>query len=275
MDWPIPGGGRWQGTGHITASTQGITLTGAGVQPNIGTFVPLMTGTAVEGAGLMLSIADNSAATRYMLHVGLGTGTPPENTGFIKAIHMAYPRANQAGQFFYFPVHIPRGSRVSLGLQSATSGATLTVVGGVVGQGFGSPAPPSRVTTYGAAVNAASGTHINPGGTAHTEVITTITNSTTAPMSTILIAIGQRANTTMTTARWLWRVLGGPSGSEVEIVPRFAIAANTTDDDIEPSVIGPIPIPPLPSGSRLQIGAQCSINDATDRILEAVIYGID
>lgn len=267
-DWPILPGGIWTQGNLTLGSTTGVTVTASATANTKGATTTLMADTGAGGSGLLLSIADNSANARYLLDIMAGS------TVLVPDIPLAYPRANQAGQLIYLPIAVPPNVTLGARCQSSTASATLSVMASFVAMGSGAPPSPQVVTAYGVVSGTTNGTQLDPGATANSATIVQIAASTSAPMRQAMIVLTARANTAMTTARWLLRLMAGPSGQEQAITPRVAVAANTTDDDIEPSVIGPLPVPTIPAGTRLTIAIQCSITDATDRLLDAVVYGI-
>jgi hypothetical protein len=271
-DWPLYDSGVYQGGGAVTGSTTGTTITASGTANAKGSPTELISSTNYDACGIFVSVVDNSANAKYLLDIMIGPSG--SETVLIPDIIYHFPRANQAGINQFFPIAIPAGSRISARCQCSTASSTLSVLVFLVSTGFASPMSLNRVTAYGVVAASSNGAVIDPGATANTKTIVQVVSSTDNPIKQIIIGIGQRANSAMTTCRWLWELLIGESGSEQVVIPEFGLAANTTDDDIEPPFVGPFPVS-IPAGTRLAIRAQCSINDATDRLLDAIIYGID
>lgn len=171
---------------------------------------------------------------------------------------------------FGAPITIPAGSRISIRLQSSTgSNALLFLVQGF-GSGLGESVGFAKMVQYGANTADSGGTAIDPGTTINTKgAWTQITASTNEDLKQVTLVLGLRQNAAPTIAGWLFDIAVGASSSEEIIVadqPAYSNVAGLGPD----SITYPISIP---KGSRIAIRSQCSNNNATDRVLDAVIYG--
>ena len=132
----------------------------------------------------------------------------------------------------------------------------------------------SRVTTYGAATGDSGGFGYDPGGTINTlGGWSELTSSTTYPIKRMIIVLGDRNNNAMVNSAFHCYIGIGGAGAE-KILCVCPFAAGTGSDSIEPLVFGPYSVY-IPAGTRLAINGLSNINDATDRLWDVVIYGID
>ena len=134
--------------------------------------------------------------------------------------------------------------------------------------------PLGLVTPYGADTSDSGGMAVDPGGTVDTKgAYSELAASTTYPIKQLMLVIGGRGNTTQLTQRVLIDVAIGGAGSEQIVFPDIGYGANVGTDLGIPLVVGPYPVD-IPAGTRLAVRAQSSINNATDRLFDACLYGV-
>ena len=144
---------------------------------------------------------------------------------------------------------------------------------GLVGKGLEGVPPLSRCTTYGANETDSAGTTIDPGGSTDTKGSwTEVVSSTTNDIRWLIMALSHAANPTAAQARWLFDIAVGAGGSEKAIMENVQVTATWDESLIGSSISFPISIP---AGSRLAVRSQSNIGNATDRLLDVVLYGID
>jgi hypothetical protein len=170
-------------------------------------------------------------------------------------------------------VAIPAGAVIKA--RYARTNASLTMrcsIKAFAGQGL---AAPSSIATYGAVSGDSGGTSVDPGGTINTKAATwtEVTAATTHRIESMLVHIGNQANATRTDATYLLDIGVGASTFETVKVPDLTFTIDDTDDNPYPSYIGPFPIS-IPVGTRLSVRGQSTINDATDRLFDVILYGI-
>lgn len=178
---------------------------------------------------------------------------------------------------YYVPLKIPSGVRLSANSQQTAASAQdpkvqVTLIGGgpLGDGGF------TRCTTYGANTADSGGTSIDPGGTANTKPssFTEIVASTTNPIRQLLIFFGMQVNTARVTAAWNVDIAIGASSSEQVIIPDIFLWTALNLHQFFPAALGPIPCH-IPAGTRISARAQCDIIDATDRLFDIILYGLD
>jgi hypothetical protein len=65
----------------------------------------------------------------------------------------------------------------------------------------------------------------------------------------------------------------GSAGSEQVLLGDMDLSASAGSDSIGPMAIG-VPVR-IPAGTRLAVRAQSNITDATDRLFDAMLLGVD
>jgi hypothetical protein len=83
---------------------------------------------------------------------------------------------------------------------------------------------------------------------------------------------GNRVNTARTSCFWLVDFAIGGAGSEKIVIPDFLVRGHVSSDDVYPMWSPFMPMA-IPAGTRIAARAQCSITDATDRLIEVMMYG--
>lgn len=270
-DWSMLEGQRVDTVGEVLGTTLGTTVT-AGAVNTKGGWAQLVAATSYDASGLMVFIGNKSGNLDYLVDIGVGAAAseqvivPNLVAGFLQA---------WAINVYYIPVPIPAGTRVAARCQCTTGTFSLGVTISLLSQGFMPSSPLGRVTAYGAATADSGGVSIDPGGVAHTKNTYSQINGVTAnPIRALLIGIGNQLNAARTGCYWLVDIAIGAAGSEQIILPDLWIAVHSTGDNIIPSALGPFFVD-IPAGVRLAARAQCSTTDATDRLFDIVIYGID
>lgn len=267
-DWPPTSGGRVQAAGATTANSGGTSITGSGTNNTKGSWIELIAATDSMSAGLILTA--NIPAASHLLDIGIGAAG--SETVLVPDILLAMTLANMTTQVM-FPVTVPAGARISARVAATAGAAAPTITVYLVGGGFDASVGRSAVTAYGATAADSGGVSVDPGGTANTKGSwTEIVASTTASMKVLIIGTGNQANLAATAASWLADIGVGGAGSEQIIVPNYRLVASVNE------TLGPLfsPVIPvsIPQGSRLAVRSQCTTTDATDRLIDFILYGI-
>lgn len=170
-------------------------------------------------------------------------------------------------------LRIPAGSRLSARKQSTTAAQNLHVSANLLAEDALPWGSFQRATTYGAVTADSGGTSVDPGASAGSEGgWVELSAATTAPIKRLKLRMTNGLNDVRTTADWLIDIAIGAATSEQILVSDIHIFASSGNDY---PMGGNIELPlSIPEGSRLAVRAQCSINDATDRLLDAVAIGI-
>jgi hypothetical protein len=176
---------------------------------------------------------------------------------------------------YFFPVSIPAGTRLSVKVQSVGASQVLRTSVVLLKNGFLASSPLSRITTYGADTSDSGGVSIVPDTGAGTKGVWAVIDAATAnPMRGFVLGLGNGVNTARTTTTWMIDVGVGGAGSEVVVISDLMACAGSTEDTVTPIAFPFIPCS-IPAGVRLVVRASCQTADATDKLLDAIIYGVD
>lgn len=275
-DWPLYDGQGTETAGATSASSTGVAVTASGSTNTKGSWAELIASTARDAVGLIVNIGRGHTATADFL-VDIGIGAASSETVLVPNLKGDNGSNTLGPGQIFLPIGIPAGTRISARCQS-TSASAVSRIQVVTMYGSWLTAPPlGRVTDYGTATGDSGGVSIDPGGSANTKGSwAQITASTTNPIRSMLVAVGNQNNSSRGAATdWLLDVGIGGSGSEQVIVADWHVEVATSDDNLEPHYLGPIPVN-IPAGTRLAARSQASnILDATDRLFDVIAYGID
>lgn len=170
------------------------------------------------------------------------------------------------------PVGIAKGTRVSARCQA--NGIGQAPCGVIIHARTGGEAClGSRLTSYGANTSDSGGVAIDPGGTINTVGSwTEITSSTTHDTYAYFIMFGTSDNNAMSSFTWLFDLAIGPAGDEQIIQDGIMVASNGAEQLL--GAVSDVVFRKIPKGTRLSMRAQCSGNNAADRVLDAVVCGV-
>jgi hypothetical protein len=265
---------RLESVGAVTASSHGTLCTAhASANTKATSYTELIASTAFAAQSILITFENASASTiDFLFDIAVGASSSEQI--IIANLQVSIPNGVSVAASFWFPIHIASGSRISARCQCTTGAATVRVSALLFGGGFASPERHSIVDTYGAATADSGGTSVDPGGSSNTKgSYSQLTAATTRPHKGLLLAIGNQINGVRTGCAWLLDIAIGASLSEQVIIPNLSLNADTTKDMVFPQAFSFIPIT-IPAGTRLAARAQCSITDATDRLLDVVAYGV-
>lgn len=257
------------GTSRPTSVTSGTS------NAKNGTYTELLSSTAWQSQGIFVQwLRDAGATIDGLLDIAIGASSSEQviisNIGWFNVTDLQYGGC-------YFPIKIPEGVRISANAQQTAASAQNPKVqitlfgGGPLGDGGY-----TRCTTYGANTGDSGGVSIDPGGTANTKPssYTEIVSSSTNPIRQLAIFLGNQANSSRATAAWLIDIAVGAASSEQIIIPDLFAWQALNFNQFYPPFLGPFPCH-IPAGTRISARAQCDITDATDRLFDIILYGLD
>lgn len=255
--------------GGTAATSNGIIVTGNAVANTKGDYAELIAATDTASDWLLLMLGRGSATAEFLIDISTGAAAS-------EVVLISNLQISTGGTINPVPVLIPiyinAGTRISARCQSTTAGgffsATAHVITSKSPQHFGRVA-----TTYGAATADSGGTSIDPGAVALTKgSYVQLTASTTSKIEWLVISFGNQANTARTSCGWLVDIATGAGGSEVVKVPNIHIGSHSQSDTVDPVCLC-LPVS-IPAGTRIAVRAECSTNDATDRLIDVTLVGI-
>jgi len=278
-DWSQIGNGTLveNGNAQAAASRGGTITANATANTKAATWNQLIAATSFDTVGVMIMFDDCTANIDYLVDIAVG-GSGAEIVIIDNILVSAGATGSLTyGGHYYFPLRIPKGTRVSARCQSGATGSNVVRICALfIGGNMMASAARGKVTTYGANTTTSGGVSIDPGATANTKPAfpaTQIVAATTYAMVEMLIVLGNQRNLARSSASWLLDICIGASGSEQILFPNIALNSSTSPDTLIPLVIGPLPVD-IPAGTRLSARAQCTDNVVGTRTFDLVIYGV-
>ncbi len=275
-DWPLADGGRSENAGASTATSRGTSVTANASANTKGTsYTQLLASTAFDATAMLVMFDDIAAGVDYLVDIGVGAAAS-EVVLFPDLYCGGGTGSIVYGAQYLFPCAIPAGTRISARCQASTGSSAIRVSCLLFGGGFQPSQPLQRVTAYGVNAADSGGVSIDPGGSANTlpASYTQIVASTTNPICALIVAIGNQNNTTRSSQSWLVNIAIGAAASEQVIISNYALNCSTSPDIVVPQTSQLLPIC-IPAGTRLSARAQSDGIDATDRLFDLMIYGVD
>lgn len=271
-DWPPSSGARISAIGMNTAGSTGKSVVSGGSANAKGSWTELIAATGFAACELMLSLACDIDNRLWLTDIGIGASG--SERVIVPDIHTGGGAASVC-HHVVFPVCIPAGSRISARAACTSAINSLIVSGRIVGQRFDGSPGRSRVSAYGVVSASTRGTSVDPGASSNTKGgWVEITPATSAVHKALVFAVGNQNNSAPAVglSKWLFDIGVGAAGAEQVMIPDYALTS-TPSGPAAPALSPVFPVD-IPEGSRLSARSQCATTDATDRLLDIVVYGI-
>lgn len=263
-------GGRYE-TGVDAAGSRGVQVT-TGAQHTKGSYTTLLT-TSFDASRLIITLSRSNSSGDYLVDIALDLGG---GTFQIIANNLIMSNFDINAEAIYdLPFEIPSGSVIAARAQAspAAGSSTLGVSAMIVESGLDEPSPYSGLLTMGANTADSGGTSIDSGGTLNTKGSwVELDPSTDRTLFGLILAFGQQLNTARANIFHLFDIGIGAAGSEQVILGNIPITQSTVDPILPLST--PIFWTPIPEGVRLAARQQANTTDATDRLVDIIVYGI-
>lgn len=268
----MEGAGRIENAGANTAASRGTAVTANASANTKGSYTQLIASTGFDANGIIIMLDDMTAAVDYLIDIAVGAAAS-EVVKISNLLATGGTGSIVYGAYYYFPIRIAAGSRISARCQCSTGGNIIRVSALLLGNSMQGAEGLAVVTPYGDTTADSGGISIDPGGTVNTKgSYTQITASTTYPIRFLVFAIGNQLNNIRTSQSWLVDIAVGAAASEVVKIPNIPLNCSTSPDIITPQTMC-IPVN-IPAGTRLSVRAMSDGNDATDRLFDIVLYGV-
>lgn len=265
----------WANLGAGTGSSRPTALTAPASLNTKGAWTELSSGLGVPANGFIVCLStERAGAADWLFDIGIGAAG--SEVVLVPNLYAGCTTA-QANELVSIPIpiRIPGGQRLSMRYQ-ASNITSEEARGLLLPYGCG----PHQFSGYeliedlGTDTSDSGGTQVEPGGTANTKGSwSQLIASTANPYKAILVAIGNQARDTRSGASWLVDIGIGAAAAETTLVPNLPARVQAATDLPVPRFHGPLPVH-IPAGTRISARAQCSINTAGDRLLDAIVYGL-
>jgi len=258
--------------GIVGTATPGTGVPGSATSLAYGTITELIAAAANDqdswGIDIWIS-ATGLSATAAEATVDILAGAAPEVT-LIKSLICGYAVASGAGHHYFFPLHIPAGTRIAAQLASVRTSITAQVVATLYG---GCPPPfkvGRKVTTYGTKVNNARGQAVTPAASGATASVTQMTAASSEDHFAFLPGFQPATDTTITPTGYV-NVGIGIGASPEQRIGTWWFKKDTNEDCGGPFPSWPV-FQDVPAGTRLSLLA--SNSGANDAAYDGHIYAV-
>jgi hypothetical protein len=273
-NWSLSGN-NFAVDGYPVPSNYFVALTSGSANVK-GGWVELISSTPYFGTLYMTHQATNSLSKDSLFDLGIGAA----GSELIIVNNLLFSSLGGAsytgGQLYSLPLSVPSGARIAVRVQSSASSVLHNVSAGIIGvSDMRNGICFQSCATYGAVTEDSGGTSIDPGGSANTKgAWVELTSATTSYTQGFFLAFGNKCNAARADASMAIDVGVGAAGLERPIVQNFIIQAGSAMDSITPRV-SPFFYVGIPTGTRISARSACSITDATDRLIDIVLYCIN
>ena len=264
----------YETVGVSTSTSLGTNVTGGGANSK-GSWTELDASTSVTCEGIWVHVGGNQTSN-YQNLIDIGTGAASSEVVLIPDVMSSCGDTFGDARSYLIPISIASGTRLSARTQNNIGAAYIKVSCTLVSDAGLDITSFTNVDAMGVVSSGASeGTIVDPGATANTKgSYVEIDASTAQNYKGIIIAIGQNGNTALNTYNFLLDVAVGVAASEVNFIENLMFNTSALSDYGSGRVIGPIACD-IPASSRLSVRSQSSGNDATDRVQDIIIYGLN
>ncbi len=268
-DFSILGGSETKTEAFGKAANSIGTAITAGSANTKGSWVELIASTGHDYSLIYLTVRTDTVAD-IIFDVGIGAAASEQVVASNLAVAFATGTTRYTS-LVTLPLQVPVGTRISVRSQSDTGSTVFLISGLGVSTGFINTPGLAKIVDYGINTGTTAGTVIDPGAVSNTKGSwVEITSSTTEDLKEIFMTVGLRSNTLPAGTGFYFDIGVGAAASEQIIIPDIWFYSITQD------FIGPyfyrFPVQ-IPKGSRIAVRSQAFTTDATDRLLEAFIYG--
>jgi hypothetical protein len=255
--------------GAVTASSLGTTITADGSADTKGSYGELSAATSRDNDGFVLFMGTANDGADYLTDIA--TGAAASETVVLANVAFSHAADIRRIAVVSCPLAIATGTRVAAATQSSVGGAVIRLVLGLWQLGSVLLGGCTNIDTYGAETSDTGGVAVDPGASTNTKGdYAEITSSTGAATEQVAVQTGNRENTVRSTASWLMDLATGAAMSETVVWANFPLGSSTIADVVSPVVTPFVPLV-IATSTRIAARAQCSINDATDRLFDALV----
>jgi hypothetical protein len=249
-------------------TVNGALATGAAGANTKGSYVEVAASTAFESnRSVIAAQATNSGGVRHLLDIATGAAASESVIIPDILIEGAMNTSESAAAGYPFPCAIAASTRIAARSQGSTGSTgvriaiTLMAAGGVPGI--------ATFTNYGSNTGDSGGVTVDPGGTANTKgAYAQITASTSAVVQWLIVMFGYGGNTAPNNSRWAVDVATGAAASEVVLIPDLRTSGHPANA-AHPACYELMTY--IAASTRIACRSSCSINDATDRLLDIAL----
>jgi hypothetical protein len=253
-----------------TTSVPQALLTGAAHTK--GDYTELLAATSFRAINIECTIGPAAAANNYFYDIS--TGTAGNEVVLLPNLWISSGTATGFTSVV-IPIEVPAGVRLSARAQATGAAAAPRILCHLYGTADANVHRYTRMTAYGLTTATTVGTTVDPGAVANTKgAYAQVTASTANPISAFYLVVNNRLNQDETSMNMRYDVATGVALSEVVLQPDVQVTKSSFSDNLAQHWYGPY-YWTIAQGTRLAVRAQSTQTDATDRLNDVAIYGLD
>lgn len=252
----------------------GVDLTAnASANTKATSYTTIAAATGFAADGFFLQINRSTGVRKFLLDIAVGAAS--------SEVDIIQNYEAQSGDDLVgctglvdIPIAVAAGVRLSGRVQASTGSAVLDVAIYPYKKDK-VPTLYTAATAYGHSTSTSSGTTIDPGAVVNTKAASYTTVATlTNAVRGLIIRVGNRANQNPVFSHWKIDIATGGVGAEVNLFPDLMFQCGGAGGDMLLPGQWLLPVA-LAAGTRLSARAASNINDATDRLIEMQIVGLE
>jgi len=270
-DFMIGAGGKTISSGSGSVST-GTTITSSASADTMGTIVELIASTSVDAVGITISTTEASASANaeWLMDILIGASTEePLVEGLLWFWDSL--RTIRCHNTWFFPVHVPKGSRIAAQVQNSNAAAdSVDIVVQLHTGSFESGPGYGKIVSLGMDYANSTSSIIPDGGAVANTQGTPVQIEASCPgYEGFSLSMGVNADFGRANASYLIEIKIDSSTPQV-LVPD--IYSSETSGELHMSSTQWFPIK-IPEGSALYVSIQSTSTNATDRIKSIIFHG--
>lgn len=257
--------------GFLEDAATGGTVGASVTTHTKGVYSELITSTAYDADGVMVSLQQSSGTAGGLMDFAIGAAGSEQ----IVMANVIIGQTKRLTTYVFIPINLPAGSRVAARCQSTVSSQAYAVATHLYRAGLWGPPPGGTILTFGADTSDSGGKVVDPGGTIDTYGgWAELSASVGQDIAAVYLMLANRQNSAPAdqSVSFYLQLGIGTAASEIPVWGpiRFSSSSFGSYGPL-PAVWFPVSIP---AGSRLVARARAGTNDATDRLFDLVVYGL-
>lgn len=269
----LSGGCAYEQIGFTAGTTTGTTLTTAASADTYGSWSQLSSAIAYTWEYLTLHLFANNSQQRYTVDIGIGAAS----SEWVLAQNLPFygeQTTYAAGSNWHLPLHVPKGSRVSMRARSG-SGSADTLAAYITGYTRGPTEAPGYARMKALqSTTTCFGVSVDPTAQNSKTSWVQVNSSTSELYRALMVLPGNMGDIDKTTTvTQLFDIGLGGAGSETMIVQELPLQHSSLG--IEHASNQGLPCVPMliPPSSRLAVRVQSNLATASDRTTDFYVYG--
>ncbi|MGH8700059.1 MAG: hypothetical protein ACREVR_02630 [Burkholderiales bacterium] len=265
--------------GEVTSTSLGTAITASGSANTKGAWTQIIASTDHDARGIGISLVtpdDSASPGRWDGLIDIGIGAAASEQVIVPNLLLSAVYEGGNGKYFWFPLFIPKGTRLAARMQCSTASRTCYAQISLGSAVFALGAQAQKVAALGANTADSGGLGLSTSASNHTKGSwSEIVSSSAEQYNGLLLTFGHRAAGVSTDdSDYLIDIGVGAGGSEQVVIGDIYTRCEYDTEDFEPKVLY-FPVS-IPKGARIAARDQVSNAAAAagNRDIDVVLYGV-